>query len=75
MNVLYAISGVTGMTGSELVRQILDNKESRDYILGFDNFFASSIETVRGSLDDERFEFFEYDLNNLEQMNKCESIA
>lgn len=73
MNVLYAISGVTGMTGSELVRQILDNKESRDYILGFDNFFASSIETVRGSLDDERFEFFEYDLNNLEQMNKFEN--
>ena len=68
MKTLYAISGVTGMTGNELVRQILSDPDKEDYILGFDNFYASSIETVSDCLDDKRFEFFEYDLNNKEQM-------
>ena len=45
MSKLYAISGVTGMTGNEMVRQILVDG-STDHILGFDNFYASSIETV-----------------------------
>ena len=67
MNKLYAISGVTGMTGNELVRQILIDG-SKDHILGFDNFYASSIDTVSDYTDDERFEFFEYDLNNKNQM-------
>ena len=67
MSKLYAISGVTGMTGNELVRQILVDG-STDHILGFDNFYASSIETVSDRINDERFEFFEYDLNNKEQM-------
>ncbi len=67
MGKLYAISGVTGMTGNELVRQILVD-ESMDHILGFDNFFASSIDTVSDYIDDDRFEFFEYDLNNKDQM-------
>lgn len=67
MNKLYAISGVTGMTGNELVRQILIDG-SKDHILGFDNFYASSIDTVSDYIDDERFEFFEYDLNNKNQM-------
>ena len=68
MKRLFAISGVTGMTGNELVRQILSDKQSEDRILGFDNFYASSIETVKDCIDDERFEFFEYDINNKEQM-------
>lgn len=67
MSKLYAISGVTGMTGNELVRQILVGG-SFDHILGFDNFYASSIETVSDRINDDRFEFFEYDLNNKEQM-------
>lgn len=67
MGKLYAISGVTGMTGNELVHQILVDT-STDHILGFDNFYASSIDTVADHIDDERFEFFEYDLNNKEQM-------
>lgn len=71
MKKLYAISGVTGMTGNELVRQILVD-ESIDHILGFDNFYASSIDTVSDHIDDERFEFFEYDLNNKEQMKDFE---
>ena len=72
MSKLYAISGVTGMTGNELVRQILV-KESADHILGFDNFYASSIETVADYINDNRFEFFEYDLNSKEQMYDFEN--
>ena len=68
MSRLFAISGVTGMTGNELVRQIL-TEGSTDHILGFDNFFASSIETVADHIDDPRFEFFEYDINNSAQMS------
>lgn len=71
MSKLYAISGVTGMTGNELVRQILVDG-SKNHILGFDNFYASSIETVSDCIDDERFEFFEYDLNDKDQMTDFE---
>ncbi len=69
---LYAISGVTGMTGNELVRQILVDG-SKNHIIGFDNFYASSIDTVSDHLNDERFEFYEYDLNNDDQMKDFES--
>ncbi len=72
MSKLYAISGVTGMTGNELVRQIL-GPDSTDYILGFDNFYASSIETVAAYIHDKRFAFFEYDLNNQEHMQDFKS--
>ena len=72
MGKLYAISGVTGMTGNELVRQILTDG-SADHILGFDNFYASSIDTVSDHIDDKRFEFFEYDINNKEQMSDFEN--
>ncbi len=59
------------MTGSELVRQILEaEKDSR--IIGFDNFFASSIDTIKDYLDDPRFVFNEYDINNLSQMRIIE---
>ena len=71
MKSLYVLSGASGMTGSELVRQILESeKESR--IIGFDNFFASSIETIKDFLNDPRFAFKEYDLNNLSQMRAVE---
>ena len=68
MKTLYAISGVTGMTGNELVSQILSDPDRKDMILGFDNFYASSIETVSDHLADKRFAFFEYDLNSDTQM-------
>ena len=59
------------MTGSELVRQILESeKECR--IIGFDNFFASSIDTIKEYLDDSRFVFNEYDISNLSQMRNVE---
>lgn len=75
MKTLYVISGVTGMTGNELVRQILADKKNSSQILGFDNFYASSIETVEDSLCDSRFEFFEYDITNEEQMQKFETCV
>ena len=37
-------------------------------VIGFDNFFASSIRTVEDILNHELFCFYEYDLNNPEQM-------
>ena len=72
MGKLYAISGVTGMTGNELVRQILTDG-SANHIIGFDNFYASSIDTVADHIDDDRFEFFEYDINNIDQMHDFEA--
>ena len=71
MNTLYVLSGASGMTGSELVRQILESeKESR--IIGFDNFFASSIDTIKDYITDPRFIFNEYDINNAAQMKAVE---
>lgn len=71
MKSLYVLSGASGMTGSELVRQILESeKESR--IIGFDNFFASSIDTVKEYLNNPRFVFYEYDINNDGQMKAIE---
>lgn len=71
MKRLYVLSGASGMTGSELVRQILESeKDSR--IIGFDNFFASSIDTIKEYLDDSRFVFYEYDINNAAQMKAIE---
>lgn len=71
MKSLYVLSGATGMTGSELVRQILET-EKDSLIIGFDNFFASSIDTVKEYLDNPGFEFHEYDINNSAQMQKIE---
>lgn len=75
MNVLYVISGVTGMTGNELVRQLLNQDEDEVKIIGFDNFYASSIETVKDCIDDVRFDFHEYDLNNEEEMNVIKALV
>lgn len=75
MKILYVISGVTGMTGNELVRQLLNQKDDEVKVIGFDNFYASSIDTVSDCIDDGRFDFYEYDLNNDEDMNKIESMV
>lgn len=66
MNDLYIISGVTGMTGSQLAHQLLGSGQS---VIGFDNFFASSIDTVKDILDNAGFIFHEWDINNPHQMN------
>lgn len=65
MNNLYVISGVTGMTGNELARQFT---KAGHMVIGFDNFFASSLHTVNDILDNSLFIFHEYDINNSGQM-------
>ena len=62
---LYVISGATGMTGSELSRQLLKDE---NIVVGFDNFFASSIDTVKDLVGRDDFIFYEYDINNAEHM-------
>lgn len=62
---LYIISGVAGMTGNELARKLIS---SGNKVIGFDNFFASSVKTIKDIIPDENFTFYEYDLNNKEQM-------
>ena len=52
---LYVISGVSGMTGNELARQLL---KEYNYVIGFDNFFASSIKTIDDILSIKNFEFY-----------------
>ena len=69
MKNLYVISGITGMTGNELARQIV---KIGDDVIGFDNFFASSIETIQDVLESEQLTFFEGDINNCEQMQELE---
>lgn len=64
---LYVISGVTGMTGNELARKLVGGG---DRVIGFDNFFASSLKTVEDILENKQFSFYEYDLNHAEQMEK-----
>lgn len=61
MKDLYVISGVTGMTGNELARQIL---KKGDAVIGFDNFFASSVKTIEDIINDSNLEFFEGDIND-----------
>ena len=63
---LYIISGITGMTGNELARKLVS---AGNRVIGFDNFFASSLKTVEDIVDNANFTFYEYDLNDSEQMN------
>lgn len=66
MKNLYVISGVTGMTGNELARQLTGNGHK---VIGFDNFFASSIHTVEDMLHNPLFTFHQYDVNDSAQMD------
>lgn len=70
MNNLVVISGVAGMTGNELARQYLSKGFK---VIGFDNFFSSSIKSIEDILKNSNFSFFEYDINNTIQLNeiKC----
>lgn len=70
MKNLYVISGATGMTGSELSRQFVSQGH---IVIGFDNFFSSSIDTVKDIVDNPSFIFYNYDINNAAQMDAvCE---
>ena len=70
MTNLYIISGATGMTGNELSRQLVGRG---DRVIGFDNFFASSLDTVKDILDNKLFTFYEYDINDDEKMEELRS--
>lgn len=69
---LYVISGVTGMTGSELARQLL---RLGHRVVGFDNLFASSMDSVKDLMRNPDFFFFEYDLNHEGQMKDLQHRA
>lgn len=69
---LYVISGVTGMTGNELARKLVG---SGNKVIGFDNFFASSIKSVEDLMGDSNFCFYEYDLNSKEQMEEIKRVV
>lgn len=65
MKKLAVISGLTGMTGSELAIQLLKDNY---IVIGFDNFFASSIESIKNIKENRNLFFFEYDLNSQKDM-------
>jgi nucleoside-diphosphate-sugar epimerase len=65
MKRLYVISGVSGMTGSQLAESLLLRDDS---VVGFDNFFASSFDNLRTIINHPKFTFFEHDLCNPIQM-------
>ncbi len=67
MKKVIIISGVTGMTGNELARQLL----KKNYIvIGFDNFFASAKESIFDILGNKDFYFFEYNLNSSQEVGQ-----
>ena len=61
---------MTGMTGNELARQLVGRG---DKVVGFDNFFASSEDTIADIKDHELLDFFQYDINNSAQMAEIAS--
>lgn len=60
------------MTGSELSHQLVSRGDS---VIGFDNFFASSIETVKDLLDNPSFIFNEWDINNFKHMEDLKRLV
>ncbi len=69
MKELYVISGMTGMTGNELARQIIARGED---VIGFDNFFASSRHTIADIESSPSLDFFEGDINDAPTMEMLE---
>jgi dTDP-glucose 4,6-dehydratase len=66
------VSGATGMTGREVARQLLARGHT---VIGFDNYFASSRESIRDILSAPEFHFFEYDLTSGEDMRGLEQLV
>lgn len=60
------------MTGSELSHQLVGRGDS---VIGFDNFFASSIDTVMELLDNPLFIFREWDINDRGQMEQLKKMV
>jgi dTDP-glucose 4,6-dehydratase len=70
-NNLYVISGAAGMTGNELVRQLVARGQ---FVVGFDNFFASTLDTIKDIINN-NFVFFEYDINNKKHLDNIFSYV
>ena len=70
MKKLVIISGAAGMSGNETVRQLL---EKNYRVIGFDNFFSSSPDSLLDVREHPDFTFFKYDLCNSRQMADIES--
>ena len=66
MKQICVISGVAGMTGSMTALKLL---RSGIDVVGFDNFFCGSRKVVAGLSELPGFHFFEYDINNGQQMD------
>lgn len=70
MKKLVVMSGATGMSGSETVKQLL----AKGYdVVGFDNFFASSIQSISTELKNPQLRFFELDMNRSDDLLKIEN--
>lgn len=69
---LYVISGVTGMTGSELAKQLIEQGQQ---VIGFDNLFASSIHSIKMIQNSPHFSFYKHDLCDATQMSQIEEIV
>lgn len=65
MNIVCVTSGVAGMTGSKVAKQLLGKGIS---VVGFDNFFCGSRKVVAELSKIGGFRFFEYDVNNSAEM-------
>ncbi len=72
MNRVVVISGAAGMTGAKTAEYLL---EKGYFIVGFDNFFAGSRKLIDELNKQEKFKFFEYDINNKSQMDDLYSFV
>lgn len=66
MKTICVISGVAGMTGSMVARQLLERDVK---VIGFDNFFCGSRKVVSELTGIDGFQFFEYDIRAKGQMD------
>ena len=66
------VSGVTGMTGSELARQLLARGHC---VVGFDNEFASSRTSIRDIAESDDLHVFDYDLTDAAAMQELEAFV
>ena len=66
MSIVCLISGVAGMTGSMVAKQLLAKGIP---VVGFDNFFCGSRKVVSELSAVKGFAFFEYDVNNPVEMD------
>jgi UDP-glucuronate decarboxylase len=71
MKSLVVISGAAGMSGNETVKQLLKRGY---YVVGFDNFFASSIESLKDVIEHKSFTFFNYNLCDHDNMGELEAF-